>query len=55
LPKPEQIPRVLQIAAQFVGQLTNLSEIGRSEETDWRELAAALLHGVISIEQGMSL
>jgi predicted AAA+ superfamily ATPase len=55
LAKPEQIPRVLQIAAQFVGQLTNLSEIGRSEETDWRELAAALLHGVISIEQGMSL
>jgi predicted AAA+ superfamily ATPase len=30
LARPGQVPRVLQIAAQFAGQLTNLSEIGRS-------------------------
>ena len=34
LAKPDQIPRVLQIAAQFAGQLTNLSEIGRSVGLD---------------------
>ncbi len=34
LAKPGQIPRVLQIAAQFAGQLTNLSEIGRSAGLD---------------------
>ena len=34
LAKPDQIPRVLQIAAQFAGQLTNLSEIGRSVGID---------------------
>ena len=34
LAKPAQIPRLLQIAAQFAGQLTNLSEIGRSVGLD---------------------
>ncbi len=34
LAKPDQVPRVLQIAAQFAGQLTNLSEIGRSVGLD---------------------
>jgi len=34
LAKPDQIPRVLQIAAQFAGHLTNLSEIGRSVGLD---------------------
>jgi uncharacterized protein len=34
LAKPDQIPRVLQIAAQFAGQLTNLSEIGRNVGLD---------------------
>jgi uncharacterized protein len=34
LAKPDQIPRVLQIAAQFTGQLTDLSEIGRSVGLD---------------------
>ena len=34
LAKPDQLPRVLQIAAQFAGQLTNLSEIGRSVGID---------------------
>lgn len=34
LAKPDQIPRVLQIAAQFAGQLMNLSEIGRSVGLD---------------------
>jgi uncharacterized protein len=34
LAKPDQIPRVLQIAARFAGQLTNLSEIGRSAGLD---------------------
>jgi predicted AAA+ superfamily ATPase len=34
LAKPEQVPRVLQIAAQFAGQLTNLSEIGRGVGLD---------------------
>jgi predicted AAA+ superfamily ATPase len=34
LAKPGQIPRVLQIAAQFAGQLTNLSEIGRNAGID---------------------
>jgi len=34
LAKPGQIPRVLQIAAQFAGQLMNLSEIGRSAGLD---------------------
>lgn len=34
LAKPDQIPRVLHIAAQFAGQLTNLSEIGRSVGLD---------------------
>jgi hypothetical protein len=32
--KPDQVPRVLRIAAQFAGQLTNLSEIGRSVGLD---------------------
>ena len=27
---PDQIPRLLEISAQFAGQLTNLSEIGRA-------------------------
>jgi predicted AAA+ superfamily ATPase len=34
LAKPDHVPRVLQIAAQFAGQLTNLSEIGRSVGLD---------------------
>jgi hypothetical protein len=34
LAKPDQVPRVLQIAAQIAGQLTNLSEIGRSVGLD---------------------
>jgi predicted AAA+ superfamily ATPase len=34
LARPGQVPRVLQIAAQFAGQLTNLSEIGRSVGLD---------------------
>jgi uncharacterized protein len=34
LVKPGQIPRVLEIAARFAGQLTNLSEIGRSAQLD---------------------
>jgi predicted AAA+ superfamily ATPase len=34
LAKPDQVPHVLQIAAQFAGQLTNLSEIGRSVGLD---------------------
>jgi len=34
LAKPGQIPRVLEYAARFAGQLTNLSEIGRSVEID---------------------
>jgi predicted AAA+ superfamily ATPase len=34
LVKPGQIPRVLEIAARFAGQLTNLSEIGRSTQLD---------------------
>jgi uncharacterized protein len=34
LAKPGQIPRVLEIAARFAGQLTNLSEIGRRVEID---------------------
>jgi uncharacterized protein len=34
LAKPDQVPRVLQIAAQFAGRLTNLSEIGRSVGLD---------------------
>jgi predicted AAA+ superfamily ATPase len=34
LAKPDQISRVLQIAAQFAGQLTNLSEIGRNVGLD---------------------
>jgi uncharacterized protein len=34
LAKPDQVPRVLQVAAQFAGQLTNLSEIGRSVGLD---------------------
>jgi predicted AAA+ superfamily ATPase len=34
LAKPDQVPRVLQIAAQFAGQLTNLPEIGRSVGLD---------------------
>jgi uncharacterized protein len=34
LAKPDQIPHVLKIAAQFAGQLTNLSEIGRSVGLD---------------------
>ncbi len=34
LAKPDQVPRVLQIAAQYAGQLTNLSEIGRSVGLD---------------------
>lgn len=32
--KPGQIPRVLEIAARFAGQLMNLSEIGRSAGVD---------------------
>ncbi len=34
LAKPDQIPRVQQIAAQFAGQLTNLSGTGRSVGLD---------------------
>ncbi len=34
LVKPGQMPRVLEIAASFSGQLTNLSEIGRSAQLD---------------------
>jgi predicted AAA+ superfamily ATPase len=34
LAKPRQIPRVLEVAAQFAGRLTNLSEIGRSVGLD---------------------
>lgn len=34
LAKPGQIPRVLEVAAQFAGRLTNLSEIGRSVGLD---------------------
>jgi predicted AAA+ superfamily ATPase len=34
LAKPDQVPRVLQIAAQFAGQLTNFTEIGRSVGLD---------------------
>lgn len=34
LAKPGQIPRVLEISAQFAGQLMNLSEIGRSVRLD---------------------
>lgn len=34
LAKPSQIPRVLEISARFAGQLTNLSEIGRSAGLD---------------------
>jgi uncharacterized protein len=34
LSKAGQMPRVLEIAARFAGQLTNLSEIGRSVEID---------------------
>ncbi len=34
LARPSQIPRLLQISAQFAGQLMNLSEIGRSVGLD---------------------
>ena len=34
LAKPGHIPRVLEISARFAGQLTNLSEIGRSAGLD---------------------
>lgn len=34
LAKPSQIPRVLEVAARFAGQLTNFSEIGRSVGLD---------------------
>lgn len=34
LARPNQIPRLLQFAAQFAGNLVNLSEIGRSVALD---------------------
>lgn len=36
LAKPTQIPRLLEVSARLAGQLTNLSEVGRSAGVDYK-------------------